>query len=72
MAYLALVEFHILPHELFSMTENELAFVFACIRIHGKRKKEELDKNQKTMRRSEERGYGAWRQSRKCSICRTV
>ena len=29
------------------MTENELAFVFACIRIHGKRKKEELDKIKK-------------------------
>ena len=33
MAYFALLKFHILPHVLFSLPENERAFVFAAISL---------------------------------------
>lgn len=44
MAYFALVKFHIFPHELLALSENEQAFVFACIMVYVKKEKEELDK----------------------------
>ena len=39
MAYIALLKFHILPHVLFSLPENERAFVFAAISLKIKEDK---------------------------------
>ena len=36
MAYYALLKFHILPHVLFSLPENERAFIYAAISVKNK------------------------------------
>lgn len=43
MAYFALLKFHILPHVLFSLPENERAFVFATISLKIKADKKAMD-----------------------------
>lgn len=44
MAYFALLKFHILPHVLFSLSENERAFVYAAIAVKAKADKRAADK----------------------------
>ena len=40
MAYYALLKFHILPHVLFSLPENERAFIYAVISVKAKADKQ--------------------------------
>nr|DAS85669.1 MAG TPA: hypothetical protein [Caudoviricetes sp.] len=44
MAYYALLKFHILPHVLFSLPENERAFIYAAIAVKAKADKQAADK----------------------------
>lgn len=47
MAYFALLKFHILPHVLFSLPENERAFVFAAISMKMKADKKAAEARRK-------------------------
>ena len=47
MAYFALLKFHILPHVLFSLPENERAFVFAAISMKMKADKKAVEARRK-------------------------
>jgi hypothetical protein len=44
MAYFALIKLHILPSELFALSENEQAFIFAAAEIYSKEQKKLQDK----------------------------
>lgn len=44
MAYFALIRLKILPSTLLSLSENERAFVYACMQVCSEREKRERDK----------------------------
>jgi hypothetical protein len=47
MAYFALIKLHILPSQLFALSENEQAFIYAAAEIYSKEQKKLRDEANK-------------------------